>query len=69
MASKEKQYITTRFIKSAAQRAFSEASTQAMEDHGYIIVAKDGYVVKQYKSGKIEKIEKIVQSNISLTLD
>ncbi|PIE86858.1 MAG: hypothetical protein CSA03_03080 [Bacteroidetes bacterium] len=67
--SKEKQYLTTRIVRSAAQQAFSSASKQAMKDHGYIIVVEDGNVVKKFSNGNIEVIEEIEKTKVSLTLD
>ncbi|MFK7785039.1 MAG: hypothetical protein AB8B56_07980 [Crocinitomicaceae bacterium] len=67
--SEETKYLTTRIVKSAAQKAFSTASKKAMEDHGYIVVAENGKVVKKFSNGDIEVIEEIEQSKVELTLD
>ncbi len=56
-------------VESRAKQAFSAASKQAMIDHGYIVVAKDGFIVKQFSDGTIEIIEEIVKSKIKLVLD
>lgn len=60
--SNEKYYITTKLIAKKAQQAFRTAAVQAMKDHGYVMVAKDGWVVKEFADGTIEKIEKITPS-------
>lgn len=38
---------------------FKEVAKQAMETMGHIVVAEDGWVVKKYKDGRIEKIVEI----------
>lgn len=39
--------------------ATAKAAQQAMDTVGYIVVAEDGWVVKKYKEGGVEKISKI----------
>ena len=36
-----------------------EASNNAMNKIGYIVIAKDGWIVKEFKNGTIEKIKPI----------
>ncbi len=48
-----------KWLNEVATKAFSEAAIQTMEVMGYNVVAKDGFVVKVYKDGHIEKIKKI----------
>lgn len=69
MAKNDKQYLTTRILQSSAKQAFSSASKQAMKDHGYIVVAKDGFIVKQFSDGRIEIIEEIIKSKVKLAFD
>ena len=69
MSKNDTVYLTTRMVESRAKQAFSAASKQAMIDHGYIVVAKDGFIVKQFSDGTIEIIEEIVKSKIKLVLD
>lgn len=46
------------FIK-ILQKAGSNAADKAMETMGYVVIGLDGWVVKKYKDGTIEKLEKI----------
>ena len=54
-----------------SERAIQEASEKAMETIGYIIVARDGWIVKEYQDGTIERIEELetVDGNQELNLD
>ncbi len=54
-------YLTKRMLVSAAARGFKKASAEAMQLMGYIVIAKDGWVVKKYADGKIEKLSPIEQ--------
>ena len=46
------------FIK-VLQEAGSDSVKKAMDETGYIVIGLDGWVVKKYKDGTIEKLEKI----------
>jgi len=61
-AKKTKQkeaYLTKRILISAAKRGIREAADETMRVMGYIVIAKDGWVVKKYANGDIEKMVKI----------
>lgn len=61
-AKKTKQsrpYLTKRLLVSAAKRGIREAADETMRIMGHIVIAKDGWIVKKYANGEIEKIEKI----------
>ena len=62
-SKKNKPYFTKRILIRKSTEAFQEASEKAMELLGYIVVARDGWVVKEYKDGTVEKIEKIEVNN------
>lgn len=58
----EKQpYLTKRMLVNAAAKGFKKASEEAMQLMGYIVIAQDGWVVKKYADGKIEKLSLIEQ--------
>jgi TRAP-type C4-dicarboxylate transport system substrate-binding protein len=63
------RYLTTRLLKSAAQKAFREASKKAMKDHGYVVVAENGQIIKKFSNGNVEVLEKIEPSKVGLFLD
>lgn len=61
--SKNKAYFTKRILIRKSAEAFKEASAKAMELLGYIVVAREGWVVKEYQDGTVEKMEKIEANN------
>lgn len=52
-------YLTKRLLVSAARRGIREAAEETMKIMGYIVIAKDGWVVKKYADGSIEKLSPI----------
>lgn len=44
---------------STIQQAGRAAAERAMEVMGYVVTVKDGWVIKEYKDGWVEKIEKL----------
>ena len=46
-------------IEEMAKKAFGDAAKETMEVMGYNVIAEDGYVVKVFKDGTKERIEKI----------
>ena len=64
-AEEKEPYLTKRILISAARQGFKKAAEEAMELMGYIVIAKDGWVVKKYTDGTIEKIAPIEQVNIN----
>lgn len=57
---KEKVYLTKRLIIHKSKKAFSDGAKKAMKLNGYIIIAHNGWIVKKYKDGQMEKIKKLV---------
>lgn len=51
--------LHVQILQKAAQEAFTEAAQKTMKLMGYNVVALDGWVVKLFEDGKIEKIAKI----------
>ena len=62
-SGEQKAYLTKRILVSAAKRGFKQAAKEAMQLMGYVVIAKDGWVVKKYADGTIEKISPIEQIN------
>ena len=52
-------YLTKRILVSAAKRGVREAAAETMQIMGYLVIAQDGWVVKKYADGRIERIEPI----------
>jgi len=52
-------YLTKRLTSRRADRAFEEAFERAMNDVGYVVEARDGWVVKVHENGEIERIERL----------
>ena len=59
MESEKKEYLTKRLLKRGSKKAFKLASKEAMEANGYVVIVVDGWVVKEFADGKIEKLEKL----------
>lgn len=53
------EYLTTRLFIRAAKKASDEAADKAMETMGYVVIGLDGWVVKKYKDGRIERLEEL----------
>jgi len=57
----QKAYLTKRILISAAKRGVVIAAKETMDIMGYTVIAKDGWVIKKYADGTIEKIAPIEQ--------
>ncbi len=70
-ATPEKAYLTKRILLSSAARAIREAAKEAMKTMGYVVIAKDGWVVKKYADGRIEQLSKleVVKRSSKVILD
>lgn len=62
-------YLTKRILVSRSRKAVREAAIETMKIMGYVVIAEDGWIIKKYKDGRVERIEEIVRENIPLTLD
>ena len=60
-AVKTDNYLTKRRLKSATAKAIRQASSEAYEVTDSVVTVKNGWVVRQHKSGKITRIKKIPQ--------
>ena len=70
-AANKRPYLTKRRLASAARTGIRKAAAETMRVMGYTIIAEDGWVVKKYEDGHIERISPIetVNTNSSLALD
>ncbi len=64
-------YLTKRRLASAARAGVRKAAKETMKLMGYTVIAHEGWVVKKYQDGHIEKISSLetVKSNGNLSLD
>jgi len=63
-------YLTKRLLISSAKSGVRKASEDTMHVMGYLIVVQDGWVVKKFPDGTIERIEPIAPAeNINIKLD
>ncbi len=62
-------YLTKRLLVKLSTKAFRKAATEAMEVMGYVVIEEDGWIIKKFKDGTIEKIHELERSNIPLIFD
>ncbi len=64
-------YLTKRLLVSAAKRGIRKAAAETMQIMGCNVIAKDGWVVKIFADGTIEKITPIkrVKASRGIALD
>ena len=64
-------YLTKRRLASAARRGIRIAAANTMSVMGYTVVAHEGWVVKKYSDGTIEKISPLAkqEENSTISLD
>jgi hypothetical protein len=68
--SKKRAYLTKRILISAARTGGRKAAKETMDIMGYNVVVKNGWVVKVYPDGTIEKLERLESTeNTKLVLD
>lgn len=56
------KYISTRLVINKSRSAFQEGSKRAMEANGYVIIANEGWLIKKFADGTIEKLEQLDNS-------
>jgi hypothetical protein len=56
------EYLTKRVIIRATKKGMKTASQGTMNAMGYNMIAMDGWIVKKFKNGNIERIEKIKEN-------
>lgn len=52
-------HLTPERFVAEAQKAGAEAAQRTLDNIGFIVVSHNGWVVKKYKDGRIEQLEKI----------
>jgi hypothetical protein len=64
-------YLTKRRLASAARAGVRKAAKETMKLMGHTVIAHEGWIVRKYKDGRIEKISRIetVNTNGTLALD
>lgn len=55
----KENYLTTRMLVRAANSAVRDAAEETLKIMGYNVVVMNGWVVKKYADGKVERIEKL----------
>lgn len=66
MGIQRKRYISKRLVEQKSNSAFREAAKKAMELNGYVVIAHEGWLVKKYSDGRIEKLERLQNDRRSL---
>ncbi|MBZ4188959.1 hypothetical protein [Niabella beijingensis] len=61
--------ITKKALVAAAKRGTKKAAAVGMNIDGYNIVAKNGWIVKLYQSGRVERLSKIARYHVSVLFD
>lgn len=59
MKKLEIKYVSKRLVSRKSKSAFKSAAKKALETNGYIIIEKDGWLVKEYSDGQVEQLEQI----------
>jgi hypothetical protein len=64
-------YLTKRRLASAARTGIRKAAAETMHVMGYTVIAENGWVIRKYADGRIEKLSRIetVNTNGSIALD
>lgn len=65
---KRLEYISKRLVVRGSEKAFKTAANKAIRVNGYVVVVKDGWVVKEFLNGKVERIKQIDSLGISQEL-
>ena len=54
-----KAYLTKRVLQRAIAKGSKGIAAEVMTKRGYILTARDGWLVKVYKDGSVEKLEQL----------
>lgn len=68
MKSSNIKYISKRLVERKSKKAFKVAAKSAMTDIGYVVIVKDGWVVKEFSNGEIERLEELSSENVNQEL-
>lgn len=53
------KYISTRLVTKKSKSAFQEGAKRAMSANGYVVIAHEGWVIRKFSDGTVEKLEKL----------
>ena len=62
------EYVSKRLVARGSEKAFKAAADKAIKANGYVVVVKNGWIVKEYLNGNIEPIKEIDSHSISQDL-
>ena len=68
MRKTKKQYISKRLVARGSKRVFKRDANKALLDNGYVVVAKDGWIVKEFPDGATTKIRRIEEHDVGQEL-
>lgn len=68
MRKTKKHYISKRLVARGSKRVFKSDASKALRDNGYVIVAKDGWIVKEFADGVITKLRRIEEHDVGQEL-
>jgi hypothetical protein len=60
---KKNNYLTKRILKSAVRTGVRAAAEKTMRVMGYLVISRDGWIIKKHADGRVEKISKIEHVN------
>ncbi len=61
--------LTKEILIKAASIGFAKAAAKTMKVMGYNVIVKDGWVIKKFADGRIEKISRLETNNNPVVLD
>jgi len=59
MKRAEVKYLSKRLVTRKSKSAFKVAAKKALAINGYILVERDGWLVKEFSNGDVVQIEQI----------
>jgi hypothetical protein len=57
--AKDQEYLSKEILKRAVRKGIKEASEQALETAGSVVIAEGNWIVRSHSDGKVEKIRKL----------
>ena len=62
---KAHSYLTKRILRNAARTGVRQAAMETMNIVGYNVIAHNGWVVKKYANGRIERVTPLKRINVT----
>ncbi len=59
MKKEKLEYISKQLVERSSAIAFKIAARRAIKANGYVVVVKDGWIVKESSDGTTEQLKKI----------